>query len=220
MFDNRLPDNNQNNNQNLKGIIIMKKLANTAKKIDVVAKVFFWLAAIGGAVFVVMCAVFACFSDNMLTQAHHSIELGPATFNISDSYKPDTGMVRALYASGGVLMAFIIGITCAAIHFVRKILEPMKNERPFDGNIHKNIRKLAWLVLFGGIAGSIMNVVGNAFMVSAYDFQTIFNSDAITGMEMNVVSDFSFIVIFALLFLLSYVFKYGEELQIQSDETL
>jgi hypothetical protein len=48
----------------------------------------------------------------------------------------------------------------------------------------------------------------------------LFNTSVVTGYTYNGISDVSFLAIAVVLFLLSYIFQYGENLQRESDETL
>jgi hypothetical protein len=56
------------------------------------------------------------------------------------------------------------------------------------------------------------------FIVQKID--TLLISDKITHVGVNISFDPSFLIIPAVFFLLAYVFKYGEQLQTLSDETL
>jgi hypothetical protein len=56
--------------------------------------------------------------------------------------------------------------------------------------------------------------------VRAFDVTALFNSSVVTGYTYNGVFDTSFVASAVVLFLLSYIFRYGEGLQRESDETL
>ena len=56
--------------------------------------------------------------------------------------------------------------------------------------------------------------------IRMYRLDELFAPGLVRGYTVTNVIDLSFLLIPALLFLLSYVFRYGEELQTQSDETL
>ena len=53
-----------------------------------------------------------------------------------------------------------------------------------------------------------------------YQLNALLLSDKITKVTFNYSFDFSFLLIAAVLYLLSLVFSYGQELQQLSDETL
>ena len=198
----------------------MKKLAKTAKKLDAAAKVIFWMLIIFGGIMIASSLFIVFFGQNILNDVTHSVKLGMITFEIADQYAPDASMLRLQYIIGAAVIAVSAAITCLGIRFIRNILEPMKNERPFDGSVYKNIKKLAWLVLVGGAAVTLLGAAGTAAMAAAYDFTSIFSNDAIANISAEITFDGTSIVIFALLYLLAYVFQYGEKLQTESDETL
>ena len=63
-------------------------------------------------------------------------------------------------------------------------------------------------------------MVGEIVLCRVYDLETVFLNEQIISCTPEINLDMSFAVVFAVLYLLSYVFRYGEELQKQSDETL
>jgi len=195
----------------------MKKLTKTAKTLDVIAKVLFWVLAVGGAIAVVVSIAFAIADDAVFADATASVTLGQATFHLAET--PSSDVVRAQFLTGAVFVAAAVVITCIGIGYVRNILKPMVEERPFDGSVHKNMKKLAWLSLIGGGIISVFGVICEAIMMISYDWQSLF-SDAVTGMDVELKLDMTFVVMFAIIYLLACVFQYGEQLQIESDETL
>ena len=56
--------------------------------------------------------------------------------------------------------------------------------------------------------------------MKAYDLHLLLLSEKISHVEFMFVFDLSFLVVYGVLLLLSYIFRYGEELQQLSDETL
>jgi hypothetical protein len=56
--------------------------------------------------------------------------------------------------------------------------------------------------------------------MKAFDLTVLLNHDVVSGYSYNGTFDCSFIIAAVILFLLSYIFQYGEELQRESDETL
>jgi hypothetical protein len=56
--------------------------------------------------------------------------------------------------------------------------------------------------------------------MKAFDVTVLLNPEVVNGYSYNGTFDCSFLVGAVILFLLSYIFRYGEELQRESDETL
>ena len=197
----------------------MNKMQKTAKALDTLCKVLFWLA-IAGSVVVAAVAVIAAFMGDEVMAETSSLTLGPATFNLAEGYGPD-----AKYASGLIFsMIPIVGLGVATViiglNIIRGILTPMKEGVPFDGTMSKRIRKLGWFSLISGGVWSIISIILEALTLVVYDVEKIFIGDAITGIEVESDISLDFIIVSAVIFLLSYVFRYGEELQQQADETL
>nr|MCR5372345.1 hypothetical protein [Solobacterium sp.] len=83
-----------------------------------------------------------------------------------------------------------------------------------------SLKRLGWIVIAGGILSGALETFSSGFLWEAYDFTKIFNMDLVTGWTYHASFDLSFIAVAFVLFLLSYVFSYGEELQREADETL
>jgi len=103
---------------------------------------------------------------------------------------------------------------------IRAILAPMKEGKPFASETSKNLRKLGWYSLVVCIATQTMEAVSLFIMAAMYRIDTLLISDKITHVDVNASFDLSVLIIPAVFFLLAYVFKYGEQLQNLSDETL
>jgi len=106
------------------------------------------------------------------------------------------------------------------IRLLRMVLAPMKEGKPFETGIPTNIRRLAWVTLIGGGTGEICKLIGSTSAIKAYDLSLIFSNTSIANITINYIFGCGFIVIAVVLFLLSYIFRYGESLQQESDETL
>ena len=96
----------------------------------------------------------------------------------------------------------------------------MAEARPFDESMSVNLRKLGWLSLAAVVVYFALSGVAETLELSMYNFNQLFAADLVTDVTLIHSVGFSLLLIPAVLFLLSYVFKYGEELQRQSDETL
>ena len=131
---------------------------------------------------------------------------------------------------GGLLLnhmdlVLISGILiCIAVRFgigyLRKVLAPMKEGRPFDGETPVYLKKTAWVILIGGGLVQVLGIVSRALMIRALPMEEIFSSPAIDSVEYVFTMDFGFVWVFVVLQLLARVFEYGQRLQQESDETL
>ena len=63
-----------------------------------------------------------------------------------------------------------------------------------------------------------MELTGNT--LTGYNLNELFLSDKVTGVSVTYSCDLSFLIYALVLFLMSFIFQYGSELQKLSDETL
>lgn len=125
----------------------------------------------------------------------------------------------------GMLLVFVIvvlAVTGYILHLLKKIFRPMAAGLPFEESISGYIRKFAWVNLVGGMLISALLTVIKVIQFQNFDLAILLKNSSITSVNcnLNLQLDLNVIVTFAVLYLLSYVFKYGEELQKLSDETL
>lgn len=194
----------------------MKKLISTAKVLDAFAGILQVMSLVAAIILVVSIVMLSVFNVEAYAFSA-TIELGHFSFGLS-SFDPQTVQQQFLW------MALPAVAVLVALHLIsrviRSILKPMKEGRPFDTTVSANLRKLSWIVLIGGGVSSLAQLAAEAAMYRLYDFSSLFLSDRITSCTLNLEPDTTFVFLFLILFLLSCVFRYGEELQAQSDETL
>lgn len=197
-------------------VLGMKKLISTAKVLDAFAGILQVMSLVAAIIFVVAIVMLSVFNVEAY-EFSATIELGHFSFGLS-SFDPQTVQQQFLW------MALPAVAVLVALHLIsrviRSILKPMKEGRPFDTAVSANLRKLSWIVLIGGGVSSLAQLAAEAAMYRLFDFSSLFLSDRITSCTLNWEPDTTFVFLFLILFLLSCVFRYGEELQAQSDETL
>ncbi len=197
----------------------MKKLCKTANGLDIFARVSFWVMAIGGGI-AVLVALAVFIINPELSELAASLTLGPVALELAPGYGIRGWVVRLMFGLGAAFMAMAASLTCVGLHTVRSILAPMKEARPFDGAVHKGLKRLSWLILAGGAAVEVMGATIQSIVLNSSRLNEIFGLPAVTGIEVEYTIDLTFVVVFAVVYLLACVFQYGEELQTQSDETL
>ena len=197
------------------------KFMKTSKIIDRILKIvqgFLVAGVIVSAIFIPLTAVFG---EKIIADAS-TVELGGLNIALAGDYH------NYLDLSGikmSIIIVLIIAIiTCAVawlcLKKLREILSPMKEGRPFEEGISKKIRQLALIILVGGGIAEVGGAIAQVFAIKAYDLATLFNNAAIDYTTYNYNFSLWFVVVALILFFLSYVFHYGEELQRESDETL
>ena len=99
----------------------------------------------------------------------------------------------------------------------------MSEGNSFHSTVSMNIRKVAYVSIVLGIVANIASFIEtfNALrMVDSFNLLQYVQEGTIQSVTANYRFDITFIVVFFILLLMSYIFQYGEELQQQVDETL
>lgn len=203
----------------------MKKLTQTASNLNkvftVAEKVLFALAI---AAIVCVALIAACWlfgwSPEMIGTGYENLDIGILELQIADTFAPDKNIVL-------IQVALILALSCSCCLIGRKmvqsisaILSPISQGNPFHETISTELKNLAVLSLVLGIAVNLFNVVELIFTTWVYDLPGLLISEKIALVETNYTLDISFLICSGILLLLSYIFRYGTELQQLSDETL
>ena len=203
----------------------MDKLIKTATTLDNIFKILSVMFRIAIIVCLVcVCAVLACnmldLTTEMMGEADQVLEIGSLSLHVAAGQLPDPEGV--LYWAGimcvlGAVMCFVLNL---CVKTIRVILAPMKEGKPFASEVSKNLRKLGWLSLIATVAAQGVSAVGLLTMAAMHRIDQLLISDKITKVEVVPGFELSVLIIPAVFFLLAYIFKYGEQLQNLSDETL
>ena len=194
----------------------MKKLSATANVLYTLAKIAS-VCIIVGACIIIAAAVLLLGFDNASMIEFTSLDLGILSFELAQ-ISPE--MIRSAFLCEMLPAIVLLGYGWLALRIIRQILEPMKNGQPFDGSIAAKMKKLCWLTVGGGVCSQLAGMAAGILMYKAYDFSTLFLNENITHVNMNLEFDLGFVVLALIWYMLSCIFRYGEELQKQSDETL
>ena len=96
----------------------------------------------------------------------------------------------------------------------------MSQGQPFDSNVSQNFRTLSFITLASGAVVELGGMALSALRLGSIRLDSLFNPQLVAGYTVEHVMNMNFILLFAVLYLMSHVFRYGEELQQLSDETL
>jgi len=203
----------------------MNNLSNTARKLDKVleiAHIVFGALAIACIVGVALIAVAYVLKldPNMIGTGYENFDIGFLELTVAESFAPDKWLVLLQAAITLAVSCRLMYDARRGVGYVREILLPMKEEKPFDSIVSTNLKKLARLSIHLGILGNIILLSEQIMTVFVYDLPGLLISEKITHVGGMFNLDLTFVVYWAILLLLSYVFRYGEELQQLSDETL
>ena len=206
----------------------MDKLMKTSKKLDTFFKVLQKIIKITMivAVCVVVVLTVANFvnPDAVIAEGYYSIDVGSVTINLTEGYSTEDNnmvlsyvwIVMGLAAAAGVAVYYALGQ-------VRKILQPMTEGNPFHPTVSTNIRKIAYVSIVLGLIANVVSFLqsfGAVAMIEKIKLLDYVKEGTIQSITANSQIDLTFLVVFFILLLVSYIFRYGEELQQQVDETL
>lgn len=197
----------------------MEKMSKIAKNLDILLNVAYQVCRAVVCVLLVCMIILPFAGESMIESGSFSLELGHVSLIMADSVAPARNMVLRVEL-GLVYAAAVLAVGCYLLKLVRGVVKAMVEKRPFDGTVSAQLRKLSFAALIGGGVLSAAKLAGEIALAAMYDFNTLFINEKIVGVQTEYVLDMNFILAFAVLYLLSFVFRYGEELQQQSDETL
>lgn len=205
----------------------MEKLKKTASILDsilnLIYRLYLVMNVIAGIVICIM--LYLCLGDQKIVSVFAKgfltkLTFGGITFTLAENFpiglEPNfmiIGIPLILGFAGMILFIMMI-------RRVRYLLEPMKKGEPFSWLVHANFRELGLLVIGYGILDLIGTAYQSYVFTKAFDFNALFLSDKITAVSTGFHFDLTFMIWALALFGLSYIFRYGQELQKLSDETL
>ena len=203
----------------------MNNLSDSAKKLDKVFEiVHIVLGALAIACIVGVALIGVAYilkwDPAMIGTGYENFDVGFLELTVAENYAPDKWMIL-------LQAAITLAVSCRLLYdgrrgvgYIREILNPMKEEKPFDSIVSTNLKKLAKLSINLGILYNIIILSEQILAVFVYDLPGLLLSEKITHVGGMFNIDLTFLVYWAILLLLSYVFRYGEQLQQLSDETL
>jgi len=203
----------------------MNNLSNTARKLDKVfyyAHIVFGALAIASIVGVVLIAAAFVFKMDpaMIGTGYENFDIGFLELTVAAQYAPDKWLVLAQAAFTLLVSCRLFYDSRRGVGYVREILQPMIEEKPFERIVSTNLKKLARLSINLGILVNIIILGEQIMTVFVLDLPSLLLSEKIihVGGMFNV--ELSFLVFWAVFTLLGFVFQHGEQLQQLSDETL
>lgn len=196
-----------------------QKIAKTVRIVDRILKILQgFLRA-----FIIVCGIFIVltliFGEKIIADAS-SIQLGYLSLQLRSSAIPDFAALRSFIIPLLAISIVILVAGLFVLRILRSILASMKEGKPFEAGISDKVRKLAWVYLIGGGITEVCRMLGNIVELRAYDLSTLFNMENIASIGYFYDFRLGFVVVFGILLFLSLVFRCGETLQQESDETL
>lgn len=203
----------------------MKKLTKTAATLNTifnVAEKVLMALAIAAIVCTVLVAAAWLFGWNpdIVGTGYESLDIGILELTVADGFAPDKSIVLIQVAITLALCCGCCLIGCKMVRSISAILSPISQGNPFHETISAELKKLAVFSLILGIAVNLFGILEFIFTTWVYDLPSLLVSEKIAQVQTNYTLDISFLICSGILLLLSYIFRYGTELQQLSDETL
>ena len=203
----------------------MNNLTNTAKKLDKIfeiAHIVLGALVVASVVFIVLIglAYVLGWDPEFIGTGYASFDIGFLEVEAAPGYGPNPWLVLAHAAFTLAVGALLLLDSRRGIGYIRNILQPMTEDKPFDNLASIHLKKLAKLSIRIGILWNVISLSELIVMVFVYDLPGLLLSEKISHIDATFPVDLSFLVFWAILTLLSYVFQHGQQLQQLSDETL
>ena len=199
----------------------LEKMKKTAGILYTITNIIRILVIIAAAVVVVAAGVIFFIPGTVIPEGiiTTSVSLGDVTVHLAEGAAVGT-MDKSRFSIILAFAAVILLLTLYGLRMVKQILKPMKEGRPFDESIADSLRRLGHVVLASGIVSCVLAYLSQAAMLGVIDYKELFNPALVTGVDIRSSFSLDFIIVALALYLMSYVFRYGSELQRESDETL
>ena len=203
----------------------MNNLSNTAKKLDRIFEiVHIVLGALAIACIVCATLIGAAYilkwDPSRIGTGYENIDIGFIELEIAQGYAPDKWLVLLQAAITLLVSCRLMYDGRRGVGYIRQILQPMTEEKPFASIVSTNLKKLAKLSINLGILYNIILLSDQIITIFVYGLPDLLISEKIVHVSGMFTLDLTFLIYWAILLLLSYVFRYGEQLQQLSDETL
>ena len=198
----------------------MEKMIKTAKNFDTMASATYWVCIICAGLIAIGAVIAALVPDSFFESVTTSLIFGPVQVELTQGASMSVESSRFRLVAGLIITDILVLAGCYAAKVVRRILKPMVEGKPFEQSVSKNLKKLALISLIAGGFSEISLAAVTAITHNYYRLSQLFNPDMVANVTSEYRIDLWFVVVFCILQLASYVFRYGEELQQLSDETL
>ena len=200
----------------------MEKLMKTSKTVDTILKVVYKILQVAGIILLVSVGIcmIAQFVDKLPTTELTSVTVSDVELIFKEPMMIDSANAVIEMVVTLIMALLVIALTCYMVKQLRNVLAPMIEGQPFKGTVSGNIKKLGIAVIVSGLVGDVAESVMSNFAFYMYDIAELILSDNISEIMVNSEISLDSILVGVLVIMFSHVFRYGEELQQQADETL
>lgn len=194
-------------------------MIKSAKRIDSFCKIAQGFMVAG----IIVCAIFIpltlIFGEAIVADGN-TLSIGSISFIMNPGYEPEFSALSVSILSTLVFGILICALFWYGIRIFRNILNPMKEGLPFDSQMPRYLKKLGTIMIAGSLIVQICQTAAARIALRVFNLSELISTPAINRINFNFELDFTFIFIGIVIYFLAYVFRYGEQLQRESDETL
>lgn len=203
----------------------MTNLSKTAKNLDIFFKVQEIIIKICIVALLVGLGIIAAgllfdLDPYSIGTGYASLDIGGLELELAPAYAPEERFVLLLVAAEMALALVCMFLLRPCVKIVREILQPMREGKPFHVSVSENLKKLAKRSIVLCVPVNCIEIVTATIYILGFDLAGLLVGEKITHVTYNAEFDLTFLIVAAVLYLLSCVFRYGEELQQLSDETV
>lgn len=166
----------------------------------------------------ILLAVFMFFVD-ISSIPLDSLQIDVIDITLKSDLFINKEMIAKILPVGLLLLGMLFFVGYKMIKIVESICKTAL-EKPFDISIANSLVRLSKYILVGGLITNLIIIFRFIILTKPYNYNLLFNENYVSDIQFKYQLDLTFLIDAALVYLLSYVFRYGKELQDLSDETL
>lgn len=189
------------------------------KKMCFILKVVRWVCLIF-VVLLIGLSLFYAFNKDVYNMLFGSIRIDYLQLIFNDDLALHKDKMSIWLPLIFLITAIFVFIISKAVQTIESICTITMDHTPFDVSVSNHLKNLAKYILAGGIVFNILEVCRVLYFKQILNFDLLFNTKYVTQINFDIRLHLSFLIFAALIYLLSYIFRYGQELQQLSDETL
>lgn len=203
----------------LGGNIMNDKSKDLLKKMCFILKIVRWVCLIS-VVLLIGLSLFYAFNKDVYNTLFGSIRIDYLQLIFNDDLALNKDKMSMWLPLIFLITAIFVFIIHKAVQTIESICTIAMDHTPFDVRVANHIKNLAKYILAGDIVFNTLEVCRVMYFKQIINFDLLFNTKYVTQINFGIRLHLSFLVFAALIYLLSYIFRYGQELQQLSDETL
>lgn len=148
-------------------------------------------------------------------------DLFSITLKLTDEAAPSFDQVKPVLLTQLAFGGLVCGLLWFIFQTLVKVTREARAGRPFSEQMPAALRNLGIAVISYGVLDAVLTQVALKLISAAYRLSTLWKPELVKDFSVDGSTEvLPWIVAGLLLFFLSYVFRYGMQLQQESDETL